>query len=100
MSEIWDYLPPGQKLEDSAEILSRSDDRIVMAIYAEGRAWYETVEFRKNADGWRIYGGSAFYGAPPPETGDNTPIFLTLTALSVLGLVALAVTVKRKEKLT
>ena len=98
MSEIWDYLPPGQKLEDSAEILSRSDDRIVMAIYAEGRAWYETVEFRKNADGWRIYGGSAFYGAPPPETGDNTPILLTLTALSVFGLVALVVTVGRKKK--
>ncbi len=37
-------------------------------------------------------------GALPPETGDNTPIFLTLTALSVLGLCALAVTVGRKKK--
>ena len=33
-----------------------------------------------------------------PETGDNTPIFLTLTALSVLGLCALAVTGGRKKK--
>ena len=71
-----------------------------MAIYAEGESWYETVEFRKNADGWRIYGGSAFNGAPPPETGDNTLVLLTVTALSVFGLCALAVTVKRKEKLT
>ena len=37
-------------------------------------------------------------GAIPPETGDNTPIFLTLIALSVLGLCALAVTVGRKKK--
>ena len=57
----------------------------------------------KTVDGWRISGGTYFPPAviqTPPETGDNTPIFLTLTALSVLGLYALAVTVKRKEKLT
>ena len=41
---------------------------------------------------------SAYYQNDLPETGDNTPIFLTLTALSVLGLVALAVTVGRKKK--
>ena len=60
-----------------------------------------TAEFRKNADGWRVYDGDIFLRkCPPPETGDNTPILLTVTALSVLGLCALAVTVKRKEKLT
>ena len=41
---------------------------------------------------------SAYYQNDLPETGDNTPIFLTLTALSVFGLVALAVTVGRKKK--
>ena len=60
-----------------------------------------TAEFRKNADGWRVYDGDIFLRkCPPPETGDNTPILLTVTALSVFGLVALAVTVKRKEKQT
>ena len=60
-----------------------------------------TAEFRKNADGWRVYDGDIFLRkCPPPETGDNTPILLTVTALSVFGLVALAVTGKRKEKLT
>ena len=60
-----------------------------------------TAEFRKNADGWRVYDGDIFLRkCPPPETGDNTPILLTVTALSVLGLCALAVTVKRKEKQT
>ena len=60
-----------------------------------------TAEFRKNADGWRDYDGDIFLRkCPPPETGDNTPILLTVTALSVLGLCALAVTVKRKEKQT
>ena len=43
---------------------------------------------------------SAYYQNDLPETGDNTPILLTLTALSVLGLCALAVIVKRKEKQT
>ena len=58
---------------------------------------------KKTSGGWRISGGTYFetvYDITPPETGDNTPIFLTLTALSVLGFCALAVTVKRKEKLT
>ena len=58
-----------------------------------------TAEFRKNADGWRVYDGDIFLRkCPPPETGDNTPILLTVTALSVLGLCALAVTVGRKKK--
>ena len=58
-----------------------------------------TAEFRKNADGWRVYDGDIFLRkCPPPETGDNTPVFLTLTALSVLGLCALAVTVGRRKK--
>ena len=58
-----------------------------------------TAEFRKNADGWRVYDGDIFLRkCPPPETGDNTPILLTVTALSVLGLCALAVTVGRRKK--
>ena len=58
-----------------------------------------TAEFRKNADGWRVYDGDIFLRkCPPPETGDNTPILLTVTALSVLGLCALAVAVGRKKK--
>ena len=58
-----------------------------------------TAEFRKNADGWRVYDGDIFLRkCPPPETGDNTPILLTVTALSVLGLCALAVTMGRKKK--
>ena len=60
-----------------------------------------TVEYRKTPNGWRVY-NSAFMGGvgEPPETGDNTPVLLTVTAVSVLGLCALAVTVKRKEKMT
>ena len=58
-----------------------------------------TAEFRKNADGWRVYDGDIFLRKyPPPETGDNTPILLTVTALSVLGLCALAVAVGRRKK--
>lgn len=58
-----------------------------------------TAEFRKNADGWRVYDGDIFLRkCPPPETGDNTPILLTVTALSVLGLCALAVAVGRRKK--
>ena len=60
-----------------------------------------TVEFRKTVDGWRISGGTYFPSAviqTPPETGDNTPIFLTLTALSVLGLAALAVTARKRKR--
>ena len=58
-----------------------------------------TAEFRKNADGWRVYDGDIFLRkCPPPETGDNTPVLLTVTAVSVLGLCALAVTVGRKKK--
>ena len=58
-----------------------------------------TAEFRKNADGWRVYNcNTLLTNCPPPETGDNTPVFLTLTALSVLGFCALAVTVGRKKK--
>ncbi len=37
-------------------------------------------------------------GALPPETGDNTPVLLTVTAVSVLGLCALAVAVGRRKK--
>ena len=58
-----------------------------------------TAEFRKNADGWRVYDGDIFLRkCPPPETGDNTLILLTVTALSVLGLCALAVAVGRRKK--
>ena len=58
-----------------------------------------TAEFRKNADGWRVYDGDIFLRkCPPPETGDNTPSLLTVTALSVLGLCALAVAVGRRKK--
>ena len=96
VSDIWAYV--FGPLEECSEILFRSENFIVMAIYAEGESWYETVEFRKNAGGWRIYGGSAFNGAPPPETGDNTLVLLTVTAVSVLGLCALAVTVGRRKK--
>ena len=96
VSDIWAYV--FGPLEECSEILFRSENFIVMAIYAEGESWYETVEFRKNADGWRIYGGSAFNGAPPPETGDNTLVLLTVTAVSVLGLCALAVAVGRRKK--
>ena len=37
-------------------------------------------------------------GALPPETGDDTPILLTLTALSVLGICTLAVTVGKRKR--
>lgn len=58
-----------------------------------------TAEFRKNADGWRVYDGDIFLRkCPPPETGDNTPVLLTVTAVSVLGLCALAVAVGRRKK--
>ena len=58
-----------------------------------------TAEFRKNADGWRVYDGDIFLRkCPPPETGDSTPVLLTVTALSVLGLCALAVAVGRRKK--
>ena len=61
-----------------------------------------TVEYRKTPNGWRVYNGDIVSDGwgEPPETGDDTPILLTLTTLSVLGLCVLAVTVKRKEKLT
>ena len=58
--------------------------------------WCEDPEIPKKA----LEELSAYLEINPPETGDNTPILLTLTALSVFGLVALAVTVKRKEKQT
>ena len=62
-----------------------------------------TMQMQKTERGWRVCGGNHFdyfRGSAMPETGDNTPVFLTLTALSVLGICALAVTVKRKEKQT
>lgn len=58
-----------------------------------------TAEFRKNKDGWRVYDcNTLFTRCPPPETGDNTPVLLTVTAVSVLGLCALAVAVGRRKK--
>ena len=90
-------------MEEHAEIISKSDDQIVIRLFPE-ESWADsniTVEFRKNADGWRVFGGLHTFDngyGEPPETGDNTPILLTLTALSVFGLVALAVTVGRKKK--
>ena len=63
----------------------------------------KTISLLKTDNGWRVNGGTYFYDTYSPAlllpaTGDNTPIFLTLTTLSVLGLVALAVTVGRKKK--
>ena len=90
----------------SARITSQTDTRVTITMTEDldYQPQEKTVEFVKTKDGWRIYGGTVFSwsGKPPqpPITGDNTPIFLTLTALSVFGLCALAVTVKRKEKLT
>ena len=63
----------------------------------------KTISLLKTDNGWRVNGGTYFYDTYSPAlllpaTGDNTPVFLTLTALSVLGLCALAVTVGRKKK--
>ena len=63
----------------------------------------KTISLLKTDNGWRVNSGTYFYDTYSPAlllpaTGDNTPIFLTLTALSVLGLCALAVTVGRKKK--
>ena len=86
----------------SARITEQTENRIQMTLYGvnpEENFW--TVEFRKTVDGWRISGGTYFPPAvipTPPETGDNTPIFLTLTALSVLGICALAVTVGKRKR--
>ena len=90
----------------SARITSQTDTRVTITMTEDldYQPQEKTVEFVKTKAGWRIYGGTVFSwsGKPPqpPITGDNTPVFLTLTALSVFGLVALAVTVKRKEKMT
>ena len=60
-----------------------------------------TMQMKKNQRGWRVCGGDHFdyfRGSVTPETGDNTPVLLTMTALSVLGLCALAVAVGRRKK--
>ena len=56
--------------------------------------WCEDPEIPKKA----LEELSAYLEINPPETGDNTLVLLTVTALSVLGICALAVTVGRKKK--
>ncbi len=63
----------------------------------------KTISLLKTSNGWRVNGGTYFYDTYSPslllpETGDNTLILLTVTALSVLGLCALAVAVGRRKK--
>ena len=87
----------------SGRLLERAESKAVLGFDSEGIQQEHplTVIFEKTSVGWRISGGTYFETVDditPPETGDNTPIFLTLTALSVFGLVALAVTVGRKKK--
>ena len=83
---------------DSMRITYKDSQKIIIESSPDVGAKI-TAEFRKNADGWRVYDGDIFLRkCPPPETGDNTPILLTVTALSVLGLCALAVAVGRRKK--
>ena len=101
-ADFWE----NEDMWNSARITFKDSQKIILTMHYElpyGQVEGDvTVEYRKTPNGWRVYNGDIVSDGwgEPPETGDNTPILLTLTALSVFGLVALAVTVKRKEKLT
>ena len=83
---------------DSMRITYKDSQKIIIESSPDVGAKI-TAEFRKNKDGWRVYDcNTLFTRCPPPETGDNTPVLLTVTAVSVLGLCALAVAVGRRKK--
>ena len=85
----------------SGKITEKAENTVTVSFMPDVTNLYETatVQFRKTDGKWKIYGGNMFEGlGEPPETGDNTPIFLTLTALSVLGLCALAVTARKRKR--
>ena len=97
--EFWE----NEDMWNSARIAFKDSQKIILTMHyklpygqVEGDT---TVEYRKTPNGWRVY-NSAFMGGvgEPPETGDSTPVLLTVTALSVLGLCALAVAVGRRKK--
>ena len=97
--EFWE----NEDMWNSARIAFKDSQKIILTMHyklpygqVEGDT---TVEYRKTPNGWRVY-NSAFMGGwgDLPETGDNTLILLTVTALSVLGLCALAVAVGRRKK--
>ena len=99
-ADFWE----NEDMWNSARITFKDSQKIILTMHYElpyGQVEGDvTVEYRKTPNGWRVYNGDIVSDGwgEPPETGDNTPIFLTLTALSVFGLVALAVTVGRKKK--
>ena len=83
---------------DSMRITYKDSQKIIIESSPDVGAKI-TAEFRKNKDGWRVYDcNTLFTRCPPPETGDYTPVLLTVTAVSVLGLCALAVAVGRRKK--
>lgn len=97
--DIWNR---GESINvELSEITYRSDKRIVLSVNTGELDYAGDIEFRKTADGWRVYGGCDTFdtGFPPPQTGDSTPIYLTVSLLSLGVLTAtVSVTVRKRKK--
>ena len=85
----------------SSEQLKTVDQTALKYFLKYGYGQLERPEYSRSFDAIAVKSVldtlSAYY-ADSPETGDNTLILLTVTALSVLGLCALAVAVGRRKK--